>query len=845
MASGESLELVGYNYAMQNPESRNHSNSRSLIYKPTPLQLSEHSDLRREATRPEHLQDSTYSEKFDSTTIFYDIAVVGDEVILSGPPLLNLQPVLETALVKVDGRSAHFVKTTRLERSQTTIFSFDCGKTGFPDKVEVHIESLGLKVEKTGLKDLAKFLYNKNVLMTLQKNEEIQWIKDWVAYYVHNHGVNAVLLYDNESDNYSAADLVSALESISKLDKIVVVNWNFKYGPQGSPWVGPGVDWDSDFCQIGAFQNCRFHWTNESNGWINADIDELVMSRSNASVFDLLKDSSTGVVGYGGKWIENIAVGLKDGDLPRYWNFPYFSKANCNNKWAMNSSAIARGAHPTAHYVRNIETSVSDDLFIAHYKPLNSGWKIPGRKKLTHQEVPRLLTSDELQVQRNLLEAFSKPEMKRVCNSTLQSSLKSMGIEYPFSEVNSLGWIFNKLAVDEVLRQKWIKSWQWQDTVFVLEYSSEASDVAFDFFLTAESTLAVNAVVRNEAIANSFKSRLRGWKILEKAKEPSSRLGCRIYESKGDEPLHELYEEIINRLNIVFKVMPSKTPFTELQQKVSASQLYKAPLRNLRDASEYDRLADTINELRNDKAVLYVPNHGNWGDALIHRGTEQFLKHRKIPFKTVKWNEFQDFIRTSQDLGITVKDNLVINGGGGAWRKPTSGNLSRAAGLTSVFENVLELPHTYGTGPLDSVSGSMTYFARDKEISLKHIPNATFCHDMAFYLQLPAISKISNNLGVGIFLRKDNERHPLLMDLKSESMDISLLGSHQSQVTPFFELLSNYSEIVTDRMHVAIAGALLDKKVTLITGDYAKSIGVFNASIKPNYPNVELLNLLE
>ncbi|WP_070975300.1 hypothetical protein [Corynebacterium sp. MC3] len=799
--------------------------------------------IRRAAARPQHLQDPTYAEKYDDSTLFYDIVLVGEDVVLSGPPLLNLEEHVRSATVTIDGEVAIFEKTEALERSQITIFSLPSPPENSTVSFTLRIESLGLFVESEIDISSYEILKDSKVLMTLQKNEELAWIRDWAQFYVKNHGVNAVIIYDNGSDRYSPQDIAKAVASIDGIGHVVVVDWGFKYGPQGSPWVGPGVAWDSDFCQIGAFQNCRYKWTTKAVGWINCDVDELIVPLKKRTIFDELEHSSSGVVGVGGRWISNIAVDLQEGQLPRYWNFPYFTAQECNAKWVMASDRVKPSAHPTAHYVRGVGECKSSDFMLAHFKPLNSGWKIPTRREVSREVRRSPLTRDESHLLKAVRYAFEDVGVQEASDLALTRSLSTVGIKYDASDAPMVSWLFNALRTSSELHNVWHKCWLWRSKVFVLEYPGESSDIAFDI-VQRESTLVMSCGVRNKAEAVRFKESLQSTFGAELGAPKPSQLGYEVLElgcsERWDDAL-ALAERIIMQ---VMEMEPLQAGVVSLQRKLNKWPRTRYPLKNLRSAPEYKELADKIKTRSNGDWVLYVPNMGNWEDALIHKGTEQFLKHFGIDFKTIQWKELQPYLRESERLGLRVGEKAVLNGGGGSWRASTSGNRSRAQAMAGVFGNIIELPHSYATSMIDQSGCEIDYFARDRSGSLEHVPSASFCHDIAFFLQLPSLTRVDGALGEGFFFRGDKERSSALGDLYRGTLDLSKFGNHMDSITPFFEILSRYSCIYTDRMHIAIAGAMMGKDVRFYIGNHGESLGVYEATLKTHYPNVKIIDLI-
>ena len=87
----------------------------------------------------------------------------------------------------------------------------------------------------------------------------------------------------------------------------MVVDWPFKFGPQGTL---EGF-WDSDFCEYGILEHARWRFAPESAGVMNADIDELLVSSGGGGVFDALARSRLGIVRYPGRWVVGV-----EGDSP-------------------------------------------------------------------------------------------------------------------------------------------------------------------------------------------------------------------------------------------------------------------------------------------------------------------------------------------------------------------------------------------------------------------------------------------------------------------------------------------------------------------------------------------------
>ena len=223
-----------------------------------------------------------------------------------------------------------------------------------------------------------------------------------------------------------------------------------------------------------------------------------------------------------------------------------------------------------------------------------------------------------------------------------------------------------------------------------------------------------------------------------------------------------------------------------------------------------------------------MPNTGNWGDGLINEGAQHFFSFFDIPFKT---------IRSLEDLRWPfVRDRLFVYGGGGSWCAYWGQGPKKVAIAAKRFRRVIVMPSTY-EGAYD-IPG-VTLYCRDRFQSLSNNTHAKFCHDMAFFIN---DFKSTNGNGTGFFFRTDKESAGVI-DIPESNIDLSLNGSHKTAVSGFFEQLLPYEIIETDRLHVAIAGCLLGKKVRIYSGGYFKNEAVYHSTLKEFYPQCTFVSI--
>jgi len=117
------------------------------------------------------------------------------------------------------------------------------------------------------------------------------------------------------------------------------------------------------------------------------------------------------------------------------------------------------------------------------------------------------------------------------------------------------------------------------------------------------------------------------------------------------------------------------------------------------------------------------------------------------------------------------------------------------------------------------------------------MPKAIFCPDMAFYINYETNIK---GRGEGYFFREDQESSGKI-SIPEENFDISLKSNHYGSLDLFFDTIARYETIYTDRLHVAIAGAILNRKVHLYASSYFKIKAVYLSTLGKYFKNVNLI----
>lgn len=245
---------------------------------------------------------------------------------------------------------------------------------------------------------------------------------------------------------------------------------------------------------------------------------------------------------------------------------------------------------------------------------------------------------------------------------------------------------------------------------------------------------------------------------------------------------------------------------------------------------EFLLLENTLKEECGPGPVLYLPNHGNWGDALIRHGTIKFFRDINLEYKEVSRKELA-MSKNKWNLPFK-KRGTIIYGGGGAWCKLWNKAPDLVTELKQRFK-VIVLPSTYESNY--SIYNTI-FFRRDDFESKISMPDAFFCHDMAFYLG-NEFKQNNHGNGKGFFFRTDKESSNRFK-LPAQNNDLSSKWNHLQEVSLFFDEINNFKQIYTDRLHVSIAACLLGKEVHIYPGSYFKNRAVYLSSMKNHFNNV-------
>jgi len=241
--------------------------------------------------------------------------------------------------------------------------------------------------------------------------------------------------------------------------------------------------------------------------------------------------------------------------------------------------------------------------------------------------------------------------------------------------------------------------------------------------------------------------------------------------------------------------------------------------------------------------IIYIPNPGNAGDSIIVYGTLQIFNEIELKYSIGSINKIYN-------------NKLLIYAGGG--------------NLVGLYKNcynflknnkdnnkIIILPHSIKDEDdlLSSLNDNIIIICREipsynyvKNI-VKYKNNVYLSKDMAFYIKnINNYIKIKGN-GICNAYRIDCEKTNI--DIPSNNIDLSIslrkIGNTTNIISinevsiSIFEYLSKFEVINTNRLHIAIAGSLLNKIVNLYSNSYYKNKAIYVYSIKDVFKNTTFI----
>lgn len=231
---------------------------------------------------------------WDKNTFVYDVFRDGDHIKAIAPRLYSFGGLIDNGNLtfKINGVE---ILANRFDVARNSYLDFDIPSEINPSTFTVSIDKISsfpVKVGESYVEDLA----GHNVLITVNKNNELKWIRDWALYHVMNQNIDSIILFDNGSDKYNVDQILECLRNIDGLVNVFVIPSPFLYGVPGA------TKWYEN-----AMRNiAHFRFAQKANIVMVLDIDELLVSENGTTLQSMMKKNSETYVRFPSLFVENI-----------------------------------------------------------------------------------------------------------------------------------------------------------------------------------------------------------------------------------------------------------------------------------------------------------------------------------------------------------------------------------------------------------------------------------------------------------------------------------------------------------------------------------------------------------
>ncbi|MEM8662777.1 MAG: hypothetical protein AAGF49_01480, partial [Pseudomonadota bacterium] len=324
---------------------------------------------RQKAMRPPNFED-----RYDAQTVFYDVfwSTDGTSVTIIAAPFLDLAQTLPFTLKALPSGTVCAVHSEPNIHYERLTVTPPAGTHALC--VELAGQRIVLPIQPNG----CETFQGRNLIYTLQKDNDLVWIRDWATFYVKEHGADAALVYDNGSTRYSTAQIANTLASVPGMAEVAVVDWSFPYGAfDCREELSYGI-FDAAYCQVAAFEHVRRRFAGTARGYANVDLDELIVKRGTAGLFDALDAAPSGYLRVPGYWGENART-TEDAAEPqrRHRQFPFVAKGGgvaCEPKWVVQPGRLSPFAVLHIHAVYNARSAEPSEFCLYHFRGINTMW---------------------------------------------------------------------------------------------------------------------------------------------------------------------------------------------------------------------------------------------------------------------------------------------------------------------------------------------------------------------------------------------------------------------------------------------------------------------------------------
>lgn len=250
--------------------------------------------FRRKVLLPKAFRAPDFEEKYDYNTFTYDAIADHEKKIITliCPKLYNFGNLVYNGIFRTEQEKLRISSVKKLNRYDEIRLKYNI-HSGI-----IHFKYKDLERTAHISSTEHSLFHGKNCVVTKSKNNSLTWIRDWVNFHIDHHGLEGLVLFDNNSDRYSINDLHHCLSSACGLKMFVIVPAPFRFGT----FYRKKYVHRAKFLQVALLNIARLRFLAEANAVLSVDIDELVAPIDGSNIFEETKKSFLGYTLFSGYW---------------------------------------------------------------------------------------------------------------------------------------------------------------------------------------------------------------------------------------------------------------------------------------------------------------------------------------------------------------------------------------------------------------------------------------------------------------------------------------------------------------------------------------------------------------
>lgn len=232
---------------------------------------------------------------YDKSTLIYDCVWMphAEVVRLFLPKPIQFTDHLKASQFLIDGDSTNIVRWRKFRHHDEIDIGASRAPTSFAllkghTRIEVAINA-----------NQSALFAGRNVLFTKLRNDDLQWVRDWGVAHQRNHGTDAIMAVNNGSDAYTSRELLETLRAIDGIQVAHVMDAPLHHGPAVRTCDGIGL---TQFLQTACLNIARDRFLRNARAVLVCDVDELVFSRGEKSIYDATVNSLAKYKTFHGYW---------------------------------------------------------------------------------------------------------------------------------------------------------------------------------------------------------------------------------------------------------------------------------------------------------------------------------------------------------------------------------------------------------------------------------------------------------------------------------------------------------------------------------------------------------------